>query len=124
MEKDILNKLYKVIQDRKKANPEKSYVAKLIKEGPEKIGRKITEEASEVLIAGIQESNKRIVSESADLIFHLMVLLAKKNIKPDEVLAELEKRMGISGLDEKAARKAKTRDGAKNKMKIRARDKK
>jgi phosphoribosyl-ATP pyrophosphohydrolase len=104
---DTLNKLYKVIQDRKKADPKKSYVAKLLKDGEEKIGRKITEEASEVLIAGIKESKKRVVSESADLVFHLMVLLAKKNIKPDEVLAELEKRMGISGLDEKAARTAK-----------------
>jgi phosphoribosyl-ATP pyrophosphohydrolase len=107
MSNDTLNKLYKTLQDRKKADPKKSYVAKLYKEGAEKIGRKITEEASEVLIAGIKETNKRIVSESADLVFHLMVLLAKKNIKPDEVMKELEKRMGISGLDEKAARTAK-----------------
>ncbi len=107
MSKDTLNKLYKTLQDRKKADPKKSYVAKLFKEGPEKIGRKITEEASEVLIAGIKESKKRIISESADLIFHLTVLLAKKNIKPDEVMEEIENRMGISGLDEKAARTAK-----------------
>ena len=106
MEKTI-KKLYKTILDRKKSDPKKSYVAKLLNEGVEKIGRKITEEASEVLIAGIKESKKRIVSESADLLFHLMVLLAKKGIKPEEVFQELEKRMGISGLDEKAARKAK-----------------
>ena len=107
MKTDTLNKLYKTLQDKKKANPSKSYVAKLFKEGEEKIGRKIAEEATEVLVAGINESKKRIISESADLMFHLMVLLAKKNIKPDDVLGELEKRMGISGLDEKAARIAK-----------------
>lgn len=107
MKDKTLDKLYKLILDRKKADPKKSYVAKLFKEGDEKIGRKITEEASEVLIAAIKEPKKRIVSEMADLLFHMMVMLAKKGIKPDDVLGELEKRMGISGLDEKAARIAK-----------------
>ncbi len=105
--KDTLDKLYDLLRERKKADPKKSYVAGLFKAGEEKIGRKVVEEASEVLIAGIKESNKRIVSESADLIFHLTVLLAKKGIKPEKVMQELEARMGISGLDEKAARTAK-----------------
>jgi phosphoribosyl-ATP pyrophosphohydrolase len=104
---NTLDKLYKTILDRKKADPDRSYVAKLLKGGDEKIGRKITEEASEVLIAGIKETKKRVISESADLVFHLMVLWAKKGIKPEAIFDELEKRMGISGLDEKAARKAK-----------------
>jgi phosphoribosyl-ATP pyrophosphohydrolase len=107
MKENTLNKLYKTIQTRKKSSPEKSYVAKLLLEGEEKIGRKVTEEAVEVLLAGVLESKKRLISESADLIFHLTVLLAKKNIKPEEIMLELERRMGISGLDEKASRIAK-----------------
>lgn len=103
----IVKELNKMILARKGGDVKKSYVAKLFKEGEAKIGRKVTEEASEVLIAALKETNKRVVSESADLLFHLMVLLAKKKIDPTEVFAELEKRMGISGLDEKASRTAK-----------------
>lgn len=103
----IVAELEKNIATRKKANPEKSYVAKLFKGGEEKIGRKISEEAVEVLIAALREPKKNIVSESADLIFHLMVMLSLKKIKLEEVFAELENRLGISGLDEKASRIAK-----------------
>jgi phosphoribosyl-ATP pyrophosphohydrolase len=103
----IVGQLEKNISARKKANPEKSYVAKLFKGGEEKIGRKISEEAVEVLIAAMNEPKKRIISESADLLFHLAVLLSHKKIKLEEVFAELESRLGISGLDEKASRIAK-----------------
>ena len=111
MKKTDINKIVAELENnistRKKANPDKSYVAKLFKGGEEKIGRKISEEAVEVLIAAMNEPKKRIVSESADLIFHLMVMLSLKKIKLDEVFTELENRLGISGLDEKASRIAK-----------------
>lgn len=101
---DTLDKIYKVIDSRKNADPEKSYVASLLKEGVNKVAKKVGEEASETIIAAINEKKERVVSESADLLFHLLVLLYAKKIKPSEVLEELEKRLGISGLDEKAAR--------------------
>lgn len=101
---DTLNKIYKVIESRKSADPKKSYVASLLEGGAKKISKKVGEEASETIIAALTESKDRIVSESADLIFHLLVLLYSKKVKPNEVLAELEKRLGISGLDEKASR--------------------
>ncbi len=104
---DTLNKIYKVIESRKNADPEKSYVASLLKGGVNKIAKKVGEEASEAIIAALKENKERVVSESADLLFHLLVLLYAKKIKPSEVLDELEKRLGISGLDEKAARNQK-----------------
>ena len=107
--KDTLEKLQGVIQSRQKADPEKSYVAKLFNEGEEKICRKVTEEATEVLIASLKEGDEELTSESADLLFHLMVLLTYKNISPSKVFDELEKRMGISGLDEKALRIAQNK---------------
>ena len=104
---DILEKLQQTILERKNADGETSYVASLLNADIEKVGRKVTEEASEVLVSALKETDDRIVSESADLLFHLMVLLAHKNIDVQDVLKELESRMGISGLDEKAARIAK-----------------
>jgi phosphoribosyl-ATP pyrophosphohydrolase len=94
----ILSELNKTILDRKKSDPKKSYVAKLLKEGSEKIGRKVTEEASEVLIAGIKESKKRIVSESADLLFHLLVLLAHKKIALRKFLLNYKSAWALAGL--------------------------
>lgn len=108
MSNDTFNKLSDLIQDRMdNADPEKSYVANLVANSPEKVCKKIGEEASEVIISALSETNDRLVSEAADLIFHLLVLLKSKNIEPEDVLKELEDRMGISGLDEKAARIAK-----------------
>lgn len=104
---DTLNKLYKTIEERKTASVDKSYVASLLQGGTEKIGRKVAEEATEVLIASLVESKEELISESADLVFHLLVLLSIRDIHPNEVLKVLEERMGISGLDEKAARDAK-----------------
>lgn len=104
---NTLQKLFQTIDERKSANSEKSYVASLLQGGTEKIGRKVTEEATEVLIAALIEGREELINESADLLFHLIVLLSEKNISPDEVMQVLEDRMGISGLDEKAARIAK-----------------
>ncbi len=104
---ETLNKLFETVNSRKNSNAEKSYVASLFAGGEEKIGRKICEEATEVLIASISETRDDVINETADLLFHLTVMLSHKNISPNEVMEVLEKRMGISGLDEKAARTAK-----------------
>ncbi|HCR85929.1 MAG TPA: phosphoribosyl-ATP diphosphatase [Alphaproteobacteria bacterium] len=106
MEK-IITDIEKLIAKRKSAPVATSYVASLFAGGSEKIGRKVCEEATETLIAALKETKKRQVSEAADLIFHLLVLLSYNKIKFSEVAQELEKRLGISGLDEKAARTAK-----------------
>lgn len=102
-----LDKLYKVIEEREGNPPSKSYVAKLLKKGSPKICKKLGEEATEVVIAALDEGRGEVIAESADLLFHLSVLWKSEGITPDEVMAELESRMGMSGLDEKAARKAK-----------------
>ncbi len=103
---DTLEKLNKVILERKDNDPSKSYVAKLFTDGTEKISQKVGEEAVETIIAALSGSKEELISESADLMFHLSVLWGKKDITPSDIMNELERRMGISGLDEKAARKA------------------
>jgi len=103
---DTLKKLCNVIDERKGKSPDKSYVAKMFKKGTNKICQKVGEEATEVVIAALAEKKKDVVSESADLLFHLCMLWVDKGVAPEDVMAELEKRMGQSGLDEKAARKA------------------
>ncbi len=103
----IIAELEKTIADRRKGDPKTSYIAKLFKDGEKKISRKVSEEAGEVVIAALAEGDKELISESADLLFHLLVLLGYKKISITKVFAELEKRMGISGLDEKASRIAK-----------------
>lgn len=108
----ILDKLYGVLQDRKKADPESSYVASLYAKGSAKISEKIREEAEETIVEGLRleksaedpEIRKALVHESADLLFHLTVLLAHHNIAPNEVFAVLEERFGIGGHEEKASR--------------------
>jgi len=101
---DTLARLEATIADRRAASPETSYVAKLNSKGLPKIVQKLGEEATEAVIAAVCGSNEELVSESADLIFHLMVLLNAKGVSLDHVLAELDRREGLSGLDEKAAR--------------------
>lgn len=101
----LLDELYEMIKDRRKADPDKSYVAKLFKRGRHKIAQKLGEEAVETVIEAIADNKKETISESADLIFHLLVLWAEMGIKPERVMEELEKRKGKSGLDEKKARK-------------------
>jgi phosphoribosyl-ATP pyrophosphohydrolase len=101
---DILTALYRVIQERK-ANPtDSSYTASLMTKGIDKILKKIGEEATEVVIAGKGGKREEIVYETADLIFHNLVLLGFYDIEPEEVFAELRRRFGISGIEEKQSR--------------------
>ena len=101
---DTLKNLEATIAARKHAAPESSYVAKLNAKGLDAILKKIGEEATETVIAAKSGSREAIVYETADLLFHTMVLLGQQNIPLAEVLAELERREGTSGIDEKNAR--------------------
>lgn len=101
---DILARLEKTIAARAQASPEESYVAKLNAKGLPKITEKVGEEAVETVIAALSGSESDLVGESADLLFHLLVLLDAKGVSLDQVLAELERREGLSGLEEKASR--------------------
>jgi phosphoribosyl-ATP pyrophosphohydrolase len=107
-----LNKLNQVIKERKNLSADSSYVAQLFSKGTKKIAEKVGEESIETIIAALQESKEQFIYESADLLFHLSVLWVDRNVAPEEVMAELERRMGISGLDEKAARQAKEKGKA------------
>ncbi|TNE31588.1 MAG: phosphoribosyl-ATP diphosphatase [Alphaproteobacteria bacterium] len=101
---DTLSRLEKVIAERRNASPDASYVARLNSKGIEKIAQKLGEEATEAVIAALSGSREDLVGESADLLFHLLVLLGAKQIPLADVLAELDRREGVSGLDEKASR--------------------
>jgi phosphoribosyl-ATP pyrophosphohydrolase len=100
-----IEKLEAVIRSRKGADPASSYVASLFAKGRAKIAQKVGEEATETVIAALDKSSAELTGEAADLLFHLMVLLADADISLDDVLAELERREGISGIVEKAGRK-------------------
>lgn len=100
----VLDELYAVIASRRDADPDSSYTAKLFAKGRRKIAQKVGEEGVECAIAAVSEGREAVVSESADLLYHLMVLWAEQGIPPQEVYAELRKRVGTSGLAEKAAR--------------------
>lgn len=100
-----LHRLEATIAARRAASPDESYVAKLNAKGLPKIAQKVGEEATEAVIAAVSGSNEELVGESADLLFHLLVLLNAKGVSLDHVLAELDRRDGLSGLDEKASRK-------------------
>lgn len=106
---DILTKLAAVLESRKAAPADTSYVAGLYAKGLDAILKKIGEEATETVIAAKGGDRQQVVHETADLWFHTLVLLAQQGLKPDDVLKELEQRFGLSGLDEKAARKEKGR---------------
>jgi phosphoribosyl-ATP pyrophosphohydrolase len=104
LESDILQDVYQVILDRK-ANPsDSSYTASLLRGGIDKILKKIGEEATEVVIAAKGGIHDEIVYETADLVFHLLVLLGQQDIPPEAVYSELRRRFGISGIAEKASR--------------------
>ncbi len=100
----ILERLYEVISERRKADPDGSYTAKLFDKGTEKIAQKLGEEAVETVIAALAGKKKEITGESADLLYHLFVLWADAGVKPGDVWAELAKREGLSGLEEKKSR--------------------
>jgi len=103
---DTLTRLEATIASRKDADPASSYVASLFAKGRPKIARKLGEEAVEAIVAALAEDRTSLTGEAADMIFHLMVLLADANIPLADVLAELERREGTSGHDEKAGRPA------------------
>jgi len=100
----VLKKLAEVLESRKGADPDSSYVAKLYDKGLDSILKKIGEEATETVMAAKDGVPDKIVYEVADLWFHTMVLLAQQGLGPDDVLKELERRFGLSGLEEKASR--------------------
>lgn len=102
---DTLNRLEQTIAQRSTASPETSYVAKLNSRGIGKIAQKVGEEATETIIAALSGSDEELTGEAADLLFHLMVLLQAKGVALADVLAELDRREGVSGIDEKASRK-------------------
>ncbi len=108
--KDILERLYALIQDRRKGDPDTSYIAKRLKQGTAKIAQKVGEEAVETVIAAMQKDKKELVLESADMIFHWLMLLADGGVGLDDVMKELERREGVSGLDEKANRKLRRKE--------------
>lgn len=103
---DILAQLEQTIAERRTADPAASYVAKLFAAGRPKIAQKVGEEAVETVIAALGGDPEKLVSEAADLIFHLAVLLAEQNVGLNDVLAEIARREGVSGIAEKAARPA------------------
>ena len=101
---DTLSRLETTIAARRTAAPDSSYVASLNARGVPVIARKLGEEAIETIVAALSGSREELVGEAADVLFHLMVLLGAKQVPLSEVLAELDRREGVSGLDEKAAR--------------------
>jgi phosphoribosyl-ATP pyrophosphohydrolase len=107
---DTLARLAAVIEARRSGDPDTSYVARLFHKGTDAILKKVGEEATEVVMAAKDGAHERLVGEVADLWFHSMIALAHFGLKPADVLAELERREGLSGLDEFASRKAQTRD--------------
>jgi phosphoribosyl-ATP pyrophosphohydrolase len=101
---DVLARLSQVLEGRKGAHPESSYVAKLYAKGLDAILKKVGEEATETVMAAKDGDPARLVHEVADLWFHTLVLLAQQGLGPEAVLTELDRRFGLSGLEEKAKR--------------------
>ena len=104
MNDNVLAQLAEVLESRKQAEPDSSYVAKLYIKGLDAILKKIGEEATETVMAAKDGDKDKIVYEIADLWFHTLILLAQQGLHPDAVLAELARRFGVSGLVEKASR--------------------
>lgn len=101
---NILDQLVATIASRKGADPESSWTAKLLSRGPEKCAEKFGEEAVEAIIAAVKGDRANLTAEAADVIYHLLVMLAASDVSLDDVLTELDRRQGISGIAEKAAR--------------------
>ncbi len=105
MTDEVLDKLAQTLENRKNADPDSSYVASLYDKGLDEILKKIGEEATEVVIAAKSGEKTAIIHETADLWFHTLVMLAQQDLSPDDILSELGRRFGLSGLEEKASRK-------------------
>ncbi len=105
-ENDFITKLYCHIQTKKSDDPTRSYTAQLFKSGPEKIARKLNEESTETLLELLRGDKTGMIQESADLLYHLVVAWVNIGITPEQIAQELTNRQAMSGLEEKAARKA------------------
>jgi phosphoribosyl-ATP pyrophosphohydrolase len=103
----VLEQLYKTIKGRHGDSPDASYTAKLFSKGRGEIARKLGEEATETIVAALYEGDDKVISESADLLYHLLVLWADTGVEPAHVWEELVRREGTSGIDEKEARQKK-----------------
>lgn len=101
---DTLFRLENTIADRRRADPDTSYVASLSARGLPVIARKFGEEAVEAVVAALAQDRGELIGEAADVLFHLLVMLAEKDVTLNEVMAELDRREGVSGLEEKASR--------------------
>jgi phosphoribosyl-ATP pyrophosphohydrolase len=101
---DTLSRLYATIASRKGADPDTSWTAKLFAKGPEKCAEKFGEEAIEAIIEAVKGDRTKLTTEAADVLYHLLVMLAARDVTLDEVLAELDRREGVSGIAEKAGR--------------------
>ena len=101
----ILNDLAETIAARKGADPDSSWTAKLLSKGPEKCAEKFGEEAIEAIIEAVKGDKAGLTAEAADVLYHLLVMLAARDVELDDVLAELARRQGTSGIAEKAARR-------------------
>ena len=101
----VLDELYAIIEARRSADPEKSHTAKLFHKGTKKIAQKVGEEAVEAILEAEHGTTSALVGESADLLYHLLVLWAVRGVAPDDVWRALEGRMGVSGIEEKARRR-------------------
>ena len=99
-----LEELFDIIESRAKADPTKSWTAKLLAKGPEKCAEKFGEEAVEAIIEAIKDDKTKLVSEAGDVLFHLFVMLKSRDVNLSDVMEELEKRQGLSGVQEKASR--------------------
>ena len=99
-----LDRLAATVESRRGADPESSWTAKLLARGPEKCAEKFGEEAVEAIIEAVRGDRTRLTSEAADVLYHLLVMLAARGVTLAEVLAELERREGVSGIQEKASR--------------------
>lgn len=101
---DTLTRLFARIETRKTADPASSWTAQLLAKGPEKCAEKFGEEAVEAIIEAVRGDRARLTSEAADVLYHLLVMLAARDVALADVLAELDRREGVSGVAEKAAR--------------------
>ena len=108
---DTLARMAAVIESRRGGDPAKSYVARLFAKGPDAMLKKIGEEATETVMAAKDGDRQRLVAEMADLWVHAMIVLAAFGLRPQDVIDELARREGVSGLEEKALRKQLTREG-------------
>lgn len=104
MTAEVIERLFRTIESRRGADPQTSYTAKLFSNGTQRIAQKVGEEAVETVVAAVAGDKEHVVSESADLMYHLCVLWADAGVRPEDVFQALEKREGVSGIAEKNSR--------------------